>query len=64
MIVTEKGKYKVLKDFNTTNSISIGTVPKDSIIQISQVDDIAHRVIGSELFDWMPNELPVEKINK
>lgn len=62
MIVTKKGKYKVLKDFNTRSAISIGTVSKDSIIQITQVDDMAHRVIGPELFDWMPNELPVEKV--
>lgn len=61
MIVNEIGKYKLLKDIITRNTYSIGTIPKDSIINITQIDSTYCQVIGNELFDWIYWDLPVVK---
>ncbi|KKL58454.1 hypothetical protein LCGC14_2225220 [marine sediment metagenome] len=62
MIVTEKGKYKLLKDFKVRNSIAIGTLEEGDVLEITQIDELTNKVIGPELMDWANNELPVEKI--
>ena len=61
MIVTEKGKYKLLKDLKTRNSVGAGTIPEGTAIKITQIDNIYHKVIGPELMGWMYWDLPVEK---
>lgn len=62
MIITEKGKYKILKDFTVRNSIASGTLSEGGILEITQIDDSTNKVIGPELMDWTYHELPVEKI--
>ncbi len=62
MIITEKGKYKVLKDLKIRNTTSIGTLTEGSIIEITQVDEMTNKVIGPMLWDWMYHDLPLEKI--
>ena len=62
MIVTEKGKYKLLKDFKVRNSIATGTLEEGDVLEITQIDELTNKVIGPELMDWANNELPVEKI--
>ena len=64
MIVTEKGKYKLLKDFKVRNSIEIGTLEEGDVLEITQIDELTNKVIGPELMDWANNELPVEKIEQ
>jgi len=62
LIITEKGKYRLLKDFKTSTAISIATIQKGAIIEITQVDENHHKVIGNDLFDWVYWDMPVEKI--
>lgn len=64
MIITEKGKYKALQNFKIRNSVKIGTMPKGTVFEITQVDNLGHKVIGPELFDWMPCDLPVKKVDE
>ena len=52
MIISKIGKYKLLKPLTTRGSFSIGTFPKDSIIEITQIDKDAHKVIGLGFEDW------------
>jgi hypothetical protein len=62
MIVTKKGKYKLLKDFVTIGSFSTGTIPKNTVIEITQIDLNNNKIIGTEFFDWTYWDLPVEEI--
>lgn len=62
MIITEKGKYKLLEDITTRGSRSIGGIAKGVVIEITQIDANSHKVIGPQLMDWTYWELPVEKI--
>jgi hypothetical protein len=62
MIVTKKGKYRFLKDFVTRGSFSTGTIPKNTVIEITQIDLTNNKVIGPEFFDWAYWDLPVEEI--
>ena len=59
MIITKLGKYRVLKDFKTRSSISIGQISKGRTITITQVDASYHKVIGPEFLDWEYWDLPV-----
>lgn len=63
MRITEKGQYRLLEDIKTTTAASIGTIPKGTILDITQVDERCHRVIGRPLMDWTYWDLPVESIN-
>jgi len=60
MIIDKIGKYKLLKDIKTGNSISTGTIPRGTILNITQVDKQGQKVIGAPLADWTRWELPVE----
>ncbi len=62
MIITQKGQYRLLEDIKTRNSISTGIIPKDTIIEITQVDYERNKVIGDKLLDWIHWDLPVEKV--
>lgn len=63
MIIKKTGRYKLTKDFYTRNSIKCGTLPEGSIIQITQIDIIGHKVISPELYDWVYWDMPVKEIN-
>lgn len=63
MIVNEVGFYKFLSDYKTRGTISIGTIPIGTIIEIKQVSKDYKQVIGPEFFDWEYWDLPVEKVN-
>lgn len=62
MIIKEKGKYKLLEDIKVRNPRAIGGIAKGAVIEITQIDEGSHKVIGPQLMDWMYWELPVEKI--
>jgi hypothetical protein len=64
MIVTEKGKYVLLKDIKTSNAISIATIKKGTVLNITQIDNRNRKVIGEELLDWKHNNLPVKKLTR
>ena len=64
MEISEKGKYKVLKTFKTRGVRSITEIPKNSIINITQIDEDNEKVIGPELLDWIYYDLPVEKLDQ
>ncbi|AOQ23043.1 hypothetical protein MTAT_26540 [Moorella thermoacetica] len=63
MIITRKGHYRLLEDIKVRNSITIGTLPKGTAIEITQVDNVKQKVIGEQLLDWTHWDLPVENIN-
>lgn len=64
MIVKSKGCYKLERDLTVRGSINVKTLVKGTIINISQVDEYYHKVIGEELGDWVYWNLPVIKVNK
>ena len=61
MIVKEKGRYRVLKDLTVRMSISVYFIEKNTVLNITQIDEKNEKVIGSNLPDWVAWELPVEK---
>ena len=63
MIIDKKGKYRLLEDWQNRGSISTGTLPKGTILNISQIDEQHKRVISEELADWTRWDLPVELVN-
>ena len=64
MIITQTGNYKLLKDMKTRGTISIGDMPEGTIIEITQIDNGGHKVIGPQLMDWTYWDLPVEPVSK
>ena len=64
MKVTETGKYRLLRDFIVRTTISVGTLPKGTILNITQIDHECHKVISNELKDWAHQCLPVERIKE
>ena len=64
MKITEKGEYKLTKDFLTRNTCTGSKLSKGTIITIEQVDLAGHKVIGPQLMDWHPYNMPVERIKQ
>ena len=62
MEIKKIGKYKLLKDFSIRNTIAGTKLFKGEIINITQIDNMRHKIIGKELMDWMFWDLPVKKI--
>jgi hypothetical protein len=62
MIINEVGQYKLLEDIKTSNSFSVGTILKDIVLNITQIDKVYYQVIANELMDWTYWDLPVVKI--
>jgi len=62
MIVKKPGKYKLLRAFRTRSPMSIATVPKGTIIHVTQIDKQYYKVIAKEFLDWEHWNLPVERI--
>ena len=58
--VKEKGKYVLLQDYVMRTSNSVGTIPRGTILNITQIDEQYHKVIGDELSDWVHWDLPVK----
>ena len=58
--VKEKGKYILLKDYTMRGSISVATMPTGTVLNITQIDNQHHKVIGDELCDWVHWDLPVK----
>ena len=52
MIIEKPGKYKLLSDLKTRGTISVGTIPAGTMIEITQVDHECRKVIGPQLLDW------------
>ena len=61
MIVNKKGKYELLEDFKNRGTISIGTIPKGTIIEITQIDSWHHNVHSPDFADWTHWDLPVKE---
>jgi len=57
MKIKKIGKYRLLRDFKTRNSTSVGTLPSGTVIEITQLG--GHKVIGPELYDWTYYDMPV-----
>ena len=57
MKIKKIGKYRLLRDFKTRNSTSVGTLPSGTVIEITQLG--GHKVIGPELYDWVYYDMPV-----
>jgi len=57
--VREKGKYVLVRDYIMRTGNSAGTIPKGTILDITQVDEQYHKVIGKGLSDWVHWNLPV-----
>lgn len=62
MKITKTGHYRLTRDFKTRGTISIGTIPSGTVIEITQIDDRNNKVIGPSLHDWTYNDMPVEPI--
>jgi hypothetical protein len=62
MEIKEPGTYEVMLNFSLRGKISIKQIPKGSIIAVTQVDELRHKIIGPEFPDWCYWELPVKKL--
>ena len=62
MIIEERGKYRLLENFAIRTSYSITNLPIGTIIEITRVDTRYHKVTGDQLRDWIPWDMPVEKL--
>ena len=63
MNIMEIGKYELTQDFTfQPNVISITTLTKGTVIEITQVDVDCHKVFGPKLGDWQFWNLPVKKL--
>jgi hypothetical protein len=58
--VKEKGKYILLEDYTMRGSIGVRTIPSGTVLNITQIDNQCHKVIGDELGDWVYWNLPVK----
>lgn len=61
MIINEIGKYRTTEEIKTRNACSIGTIPRGTVLNITQIDSTYHKVIGEPLMDWTYWDLPVIK---
>ena len=62
MIVDKKGKYRLLVAWQNRGTISVGTLPKGTIINVIQIDKEHKRVIADVMSDWNNWDLPVERV--
>ena len=62
MIVTEKGKYELTDNYWDRGTTCAGTIPKGTVIEITQIDIRNHKVISPAFSDWHYWDLPVRKI--
>lgn len=62
MIIKEPGNYRFTRDFANRGTISVGTLKKGRVIEITQVSASTKKVIGPSLADWCYYDMPVEKV--
>ena len=60
MRIEKTGKYRLVRDYTMRTSNSVGTIPKGTVLNITQIDEQYHKVIGEGLSDWVYWNLPVE----
>jgi len=60
--VKEKGFYKFTRDYCDRGSTSVGTIPQNTVVEITQVDVSTSKVISPDFFDWHHWNLPVVKV--
>lgn len=58
MIISKVGRYKFLSNYITKGS----AIPESTIISVVQVDMKSNKIIGPELPNWLPWNLPVEEV--
>jgi len=64
MVINKVGRYRLLKDFSVRTPFSTGVLPKGEVINVTQIDDVYHKVIGPELKDWRHWDMPVESLER
>ena len=62
MTIKEPGFYRLTEEIKVRNLTTIATLPKGTVIEITQVSKRWQQVIGPALLDWMHWNLPVEKV--
>ena len=62
MKITEPGTYRLAQDWSSRGSQSIRQFNKGSILEMSWVDKTGRKVIGPQLLDWAPYDIPVEPV--
>ena len=62
MIIKKPGKYKLLSDFDSRGGVSVLKLPKGTVIEITQIDEQGHRVIGPDLVDWTPWDIDAVRV--
>lgn len=62
MKIEQPGKYRLLKDYPTRGTWSMGTLPAGKVLDITQIDRDGCQVIGPDLLDWAYWEMPVEPV--
>lgn len=60
MIIKNAGTYRLLEPLTMRGQNSVGTMPKGTLLTVSQVDVEKKQVIGPAFPDWMFWNLPVE----
>jgi len=59
MIVDRIGNYRLLEELKTWNAIGTATLPRNTILNIEQIDHEGQKIIGPRLLDWIGWNLPV-----
>ena len=59
MIIKKTGRYKLIKNWSSRGPRSILNLQKGDTIEITQIDERGHKVIGPDLEDWAAWDLPV-----
>ena len=62
MIIKAPGKYRLLCDWSSRGSMSIRHFMEGRVIEIRQIDEQCHKVLGPDLEDWIYWDMPVEPI--
>ena len=62
MIVNKVGKYEFVKDYQTRGTISVATITKGTVVDITQVNKVYHQVISPAFADWHYWDLPVKEV--
>lgn len=59
MIITKQGYYRLIEDYIVRSPKSVGVIPKGTMIEITQVDEIHHKVMSPQFKNWEYWDLPV-----
>ena len=66
MVVQNTGRYRLVEDLQVRNSISIATLPRGTVLDITHIDTRFHKVLdrGLLLMDWTYWNLPVKFVEE